>query len=207
MARRVFWPLLLVLAGALAAAGAWAGDDEPGAIDPFGPRSPSRADAVPGYVEMSNGTVHPGKLYLTRDHRLKIFDNAQKRFREIPLFVIRRIDCHVEKEWQEKEWRFKENASDEKIFTGRSYPVREYVHTITLSSGKNIRGPLSGIVYEQKSGQGKPERYLLHKRDKGRLGSKLKALLYVRAIRLGEKALQEGQRKALKKPATGTKRQ
>src|SRR5262249_21271577 len=59
--------------------------DEPPAIDPFGPRSHGREDALPGHLELSDGTVRPGKLYLTRDARLRIFDNEQQRFREVPL--------------------------------------------------------------------------------------------------------------------------
>ena len=41
-----------------------------------------------------------------------------------------------------------------------------------------------------------PERYLLHKRDKGDPGTDLKSLVYVRSIQLGAKALEEGKRKA-----------
>jgi hypothetical protein len=189
-------PLLLT---ALLAAAIRGGDNEPPAINPFGPRPQARTDALPGYLELSDGTVHPGRLYLTRDARLKIFDNAQKRYRPVPLNIVQGIACTVEKEWLEKEWRFKENASDEKVFTGRSYPVREYVHAITLRDGRTLRGPLSGIVYVQNDGAEEAERFLLHKRDKGPVGSSLKALVYVRAIHLGEKALKEGQRKAAKK--------
>jgi hypothetical protein len=163
--------------------------EEPPAINPFGPRPQQREDALPGSLELSDGTVHPGRLFLTRDHRLKIYDETQQRHREVPLEAIQRIACTVQKEWLEKEWRFKENASDEKVYTGRSYPVREYLHTITLNDGRTIRGPLSGIVYVQGEGSEEPARFLLHKRDKGEVGSTLKALLYVRSIQLGEKKM------------------
>jgi hypothetical protein len=179
--------------------------DEPPAIDPFGPRSTQRDDALPGFLELSDGTVHPGKLYLTRDARLRIFDNQEQRFREVPLDALRQIDGAVEKEWIEKEWRFKENANDQKVYTGHSYPAREYVHTLTFLDGRTIKGPLSGIVYVQPNGDGDPERYLLHKRDKGELDTDLNSLVYVRTIRLGEKALEEGRQKAAKKPAWGAK--
>jgi hypothetical protein len=172
------------------------GADEPPALDPFGPRSQARDDAMPGYLELSDGTVRPGLLYLTREHRLKVFDEKEERQRLIPLQAVRRIHCTVVKEWREKEWRFKENANDEKVFTGRSYPAREYVHVVTLANGKTIRGPLAAIVYVQAEGADEPERFLLHKRDKGEPGTDLKDLVYVRTICLGEKALEEGKRKA-----------
>jgi len=189
--------LLVLCVSLIWAAPSVAGD--PPVIDPFGPRPQSREDAIPGYLELSDGTVHPGRVYLTREAKLKIYDDAQKRFREVPLEVVQRIDCTVAREWTEKEWRFKENANDEKIYTGRTYPVREYTHTITLQDGRTIRGPLSAIVYVEPAAGGEAERHLLHKRDKGEPGTELKAFLYVRGIRLGDKALEEGKKKATKR--------
>ncbi len=172
---------------------------EPPALNPFGTpaeQGQRRDDAVPGYLELSDGTIHPGRLYLTRDARLKIFDDERKQFREIPWKAVKRIDGIVVKEWLEEEWRFKENASDEKYSTGRTYPAREYTHKITLQDDRTIRGPLSGIVYVLADPAGEPERHLLHKRDKGEPETSLKSLVYVRSIRLGEKALEEGKRRA-----------
>lgn len=172
---------------------------EPPALNPFGgpaERQQQRDDAVPGFLELSDWTIHPGMLFLTRDARLKIFDDERKQFREIPLKAIKRIDCTVVKAWVEEEWRFKENASDEKYFTGRSYPAREYTHKITLQNGRTIQGSLSGIVFVQADPAKESERHLLHKRDKGAPGTTLASLVYVRSIELGEKALEEGRRKA-----------
>jgi hypothetical protein len=176
--------------------------DDPPAINPFGNKPQAREDAWPGYLEMSDGTIHFGQIFLTREHKLKILDQAQNRFREVPLLVVRKIECQVLKEWMEKEWRFKENANDEKVYTGRSYPSREYLYAISLRDGRTIRGPLSAIVYVQGEGKEEAQRFLLHKRDKGELGSELKDLLYVRSVFLGEKALEEGKQKA----ARGTKK-
>jgi len=188
---------LLVLLALPAARGR---QSEPPALNPFGSRAEreeqKRDDVVPGFVEMSNGRVHPGQVMLTRDARLKVFDEQQKKHREIPLKAIKRIDCTVQKEWVEEEWRFKEDACDEKYFTGRSYPSREYTHKITLQNGQKIEGTLSGIVYVRADPAAEPERYLLHKRDKGNPGTDLKSLVYVRSIQLGAKALEEGKRKA-----------
>jgi hypothetical protein len=184
---------------------------DPPALNPFGAAADradqKRDDAVPGVVELSDGSLHPGQVSLTRDARLKIFDEAQKKHREIPLRVIDRIDCTVLKEWVEEEWRFKENASDEKYFTGKTYPAREYSHAIRLRNGQSIKGNLSAIVYVRGDDADKADRYLLHQRDKGSLGSDLKSLLYVRSVRLGSKALDEAKRKpaAVKGGAAGSK--
>jgi hypothetical protein len=157
--------------------------DEPPALNPFGPVRQDRDDAVPGYLETSDGKVYPGNVYMTRDKR------------------------KVLKEWMEKEWRFKELALNEKYYTGREYPSREYVHVITLKDGRTITGPLAEIVYVRPFAHSpseplahrpdvKAERFLLHKRDKGEPGEDLKSLTYVKLIKLGDEALEEGRGKA-----------
>lgn len=198
---------LLVLGLVLSVADRSAAGAEPPAINPFGPKPAVREDAVPGYVETSDGKVHPGQVYLTRDKRLKVYDDKLDRQREIPLTAIAQIACKVEKEWMEKEWKFKEAASSEKAYTGRTYPAREYLHVITLRDQRTITGPLSAIVYLQPhvTGAGrpggyrpdvKPQRFLLNKRNKGKIGEDLKALVYVKLIKLGDEALAEGRKKA-----------
>jgi len=179
---------------------------EPPALNPFAPIKTERDDAVPGYVEMSDGKIYVGNVYMTRDKRLKLYDEQIQRQREIPLRVVNQIECKVLKEWMEKEWRFKEMANDEKYYTGREYPSREYSHTITLADGRTISGPLSEVIYIQPYAYSpsdplsyrpsqQPDRVILHKRDKGDIGADLKALTFVRLVKLGEDALAEGRKK------------
>jgi hypothetical protein len=183
---------------------------EPAAINPFGklPDSSEREDAIPGYVLLSDGSVHYGRLYLTRDKRLKIYDEKLERQREIPLDRIKQIDCQVLREWIEKEWRFKEMANAEKVYTGRSYPSREYSHECTLKDGRKFTGSMSGILYlapgdygaeavnDSRGPQEEPLRFMFHKRDKGEMNKPLKSLLYVKTVKLGEEAFKEGRAKA-----------
>ena len=126
-----------------------------------------------------------------------------ERQREVPLTAVKQIECTIKKEWMEKEWKFKETTSDEKIYTGRSIPPREYLHTITLNDGRTITGPLVGNrLCEAEAGQSankpkiqdepEPERFLLNKRNKGEPGETLKSLVYVKRIKLGKDALEDG---------------
>ncbi|MGA2798692.1 MAG: hypothetical protein ABSE63_14015 [Thermoguttaceae bacterium] len=180
---------------------------EPPAVYPFASSSERREDAVPGYIELSDGSIHPGQIYLTRDKRLKIADEQSERQREVPLSAVKQIDCTIKKEWLEKEWKFKELAKDEKMYTGRSYPVREYEHTIRLNDGRSISGGLSEIFYVQpiddnpvKSGASrreiKVEQFILNKRNKGEIGEDLHSLVYIKSIKLGKEAFEEGKQKA-----------
>lgn len=187
---------------------------EPPALNPFGSAPSEREDAVPGYIEMSDGTVHPGQIYLTRDKRLEIFDGTLQRQREVPLRAVKQVECKVQKEWMEKEWKFKELASDEKMYTGRTYPAREYLHVITLHDDRTITGPLSAVVYVQPVVDSpaplvpaaSAERYLLNQRNKGEIGDDSKSLVYVKWIKLGEEALAEGRRKAAQQQPEDTER-
>ncbi len=182
-------------------------DSPPAALNPFGQVKRDRDDAVPGYVEMSDGRILAGDIYMTRDKRLKFYDPKLERQREIPLQKIKQIECQVVKEWMEKEWKFKELALDEKYYTGREYPSRECEYTITLQDDRQITGPLAELFYIQPYSQApgearayrpevKPERFLVYKRDKGEPGTTLEALVYVKSIKLGEEALEEGKKKA-----------
>ena len=208
MFERYLWRRLEALAIVVASLVSVAAQaQEPPALNPFGPVRTERDDAVPGYMEMSDGKVIVGNIYMTRDKRLKIYDASTKRQREIPLRVVKQIECKVLKEWMEKEWRFKELALDEKYYTGRQYPSRECEYTITLHDDRTITGPLAELFYVQPfayaAGEArsyrpdvKPEKHLIHKRQKGDPGTTLKDLTYVKLIKLGEEALEEGKKKA-----------
>jgi hypothetical protein len=172
---------------------------EPPTINPFQKPPAQREDVLPGCLELSDGKILAGQIYLTRDKRLIIYDEEKQRQREVPLNVVKQIDCKIKKEWMEKEWKFKELTKDEKMYTGRQYPTREYIHTVTLADGRKITGPISGIIYVQPTGyspdKNQPQHFLLHKRDKGQSGQKLKDLLYVKTIILGKEAMEEGRKK------------
>lgn len=189
------------------------GGDPP---NPFGNPRPVRSDAIAGAMQLSDGRILAGRIYLTRNHKLRIYDLKQERIREIPLRAVREINAIVQKEWAEREWRFKANADNKKIYTGRTYPARIYLHEIKLKRGDSIRGALAALVYLEpnrehgdaartpsRKGTARPkrQRYLLHKRDKGKPGQVLKELLYVRRIIFGPDA--EAQLRPRHKPRGG----
>ena len=182
----------IVVAGMLVGWSAQAGEDPP-AVNPFGRQTEGRGEGVPGAIELSDGSVRRGRISLTRDKRLQVYDESAQRQREVPLDLVRQIDCVVRREWLEKEWRFKETTSDEKVYTGRTYPVREAAYKITLKDGRTVSGTMSRILYlapepesprDRVNQSSEPERYLLQKRSKGQPGQDLKALVYVKQVRL-----------------------
>jgi hypothetical protein len=203
-----------VLASLLSAFGAVvASAAEPPALNPFGQVKTGREDAIPGYIEMSDGRILVGNIYMTRDKRVKIYDEKAERQRELPLRVITQIQAKMVKEGIEREWRFKELALDEKLYTGRKYPWRQYIHTVTLKDGKTITGELAEVFFVQpivfdadgplanRPNDAEPVRVVVHMKDKGDFGAELKSMKYVKLIRLGKEALEEGRRKAAHQPA------
>jgi len=205
MAMRTLPILIVLLFSAVFAVAA----EPPALKNPLSRRESSvREDTMPGYIEMSNGEVFPGLLYITRDKRLEIYDVELKRQRTIPIGRVATIEVNVEREWMEKEWRFKELASDEKMFTGREYPCRIFTYTLIFDDGRELEGPMSGIIFVQKLEEGEdasvghiPERdaprFYFHKRDSepANVGKKLADIHYVKFVKLGDEALEEGQKK------------
>jgi hypothetical protein len=160
-----------------------------GGASPFGPGQAgvSRKDAVPGYLELSTGLKVPGLIYTTRAKRLKIYNIDRERYEYVPVAAIARIEGTVEWERMDKEWRFKEAGNPEKVYSGREYPVRKTAWTLTLRNDHKIRGHVLGQpLYVEHNG--KAERFLLHDRDKGPMGSTLAALLYIKRVEFGPEA-------------------
>ena len=185
--------------------------EEPKALsNPLSRRdSDVREDTMPGYIELSNGEVHAGLLYITRDKRLEMYDVELKRQRTIPIHKIAKIECNVEQEWMEKVWRFKELASDEKMYTGETYPCRIFTYTLVFDDDRTLEGPMSGIIFVQKLKEGEDasvghiperdaERFYFHKRqaEKTDIGKKLSEIHYTVLVKIGEDAYKEGLRKA-----------
>jgi len=153
---------------------------QPPPASPFGPSPVVRTDALPGVLYLSDGRIFPGHIYTTRDRPLRLYDRNTRLYRDIPLDVIESIEAHVEWERMEDDWRWKEQGSDVKVFTGRRYPARKTYYTVTLINGIRLTGDIAQPIYVRQSG--KVTRFMLHKRQKGRLGTTLGALPYVRKI-------------------------
>jgi len=176
---------VLVFAGACALQAA--GEGRP--INPFGAvraRRSQRTDMRPGTLTLSDGTKYSGQIGTSRGKPVRIFDRTGGGYRDVPFKFIREIKTEIEVEQYEKEWRWKEGGSDVKVFTGRKYPWRKYITSITLIDDSELRGDCSGPIYVLAPGKKKAKRFILYKRQKGKWGMKLEDLKYVKEIVLGE---------------------
>lgn len=169
-------------------------------VNPFGPPSYDRADAVPGCLELSDGRLAVGRIYTTRDKPLTLWDRALKRRLPIPMRSIRRIAAHLEWAREEPEWRWREMGSDDKLYTGRSYPVLKVYYTVTLLDDRQFTGDFVPAPLYVTDGK-EPVRFILWQRHKGDFGQTLADLRYIREVRFGEEAAKAG-RQALEKEPT-----
>jgi len=137
-------------------------------------------DVRKGTVYLSNGENVHGKLSHTREKPIRVWVEADKEYHDIPFKLIASFDAKVSSEYDEKEWHFKESGSDIKEFTGKSYPVRETLYTLTLINGQTITGGILEPIYAERP-EG-PYTFSLIKRDKGKVGQTLKDLVYVKRV-------------------------
>jgi len=179
-------------------------------VNPFaaGEEGGVRKDAVPGYVELSSGAKVPGRIFTTRAERVKIFNLQKEVYEYVPVPAIRKIETLIEWERMEKEWRFKEAGSPEKVYTGRSYPARKFAYRLTLLNGYTITGHILGqplylarpsrasrstqrLSTGGSNDEGKVDRFILHDRQKGPMDTTLEGLVYIKSVTLGREAYEE----------------
>lgn len=141
---------------------------------------PPPPDAVPGSLTLSNGDRVEGHIHLTRDAALKFHDPDRKKLLHIRLHELTHIEQKPVIERMEKEWRWLENANDQKVYTGREYPMRKLTTVLHLKTGRTLRGPLTALLYV--SNENGRRRFVLHKRQKGKVDTKLSDLIYVKLV-------------------------
>jgi hypothetical protein len=137
---------------------------------------------VPGRITLSDGTVFEGTIRTTRGKPLVLFEAETGRRLDLLVKDIHLIRVHVTSEEQYRIWRWVEDGSREKVYTGESYPKRAYETEITLRNGQVHRGNIVAVVYIYPEGSAKPKKVLLKKAEQGEIGETLKDLIHVESI-------------------------
>jgi ribosomal protein L7/L12 len=186
---RLLLTLLLAASAAVLAGEAAPPKEEEKPANPFGETKSARADALPGKLVLSDGKELRGKLYLTRDKQLELFDTKRQEWNKLDLKELSKLEISVEKEETVKEWRWKEAGSDVKVDTGRTKVDRTYKCAATKADGKKIEGHLRGtVIFVKESEDADPKRFFLLWNSPGDFDQKPEDLVYVKAVVLGEEA-------------------
>ena len=141
-----------------------------------------RADALPGVIELSDGTRLAGWMYGTRDKPWMVWVAEEKRWRRIPPAAVLSITAVVDREEMQLRWRWKATGQPEKVYTGKSYPFRRFRWRFRLADGSEITGVVKGqpIWVEVHTKTQGP--FLLQERSKGQDGQTLAEFVYIRKI-------------------------
>jgi hypothetical protein len=152
---------------------------------------PSRDDALPGVVELSNGKVMPGWLYTTAEKPWVLFIESEKRWRSIPFLNVLSIEAVVDEEKMEQEWRWKEMGVPERVYTGKEYPTRRFQWKFHLIDDTTLTGTIKGQPLWVALGQTRVGPMVLHERSKGEPGQKLAELVYVKRILVSRRLMDQ----------------
>lgn len=131
----------------------------------------------------SDGSTFTGRATTTLDKPLRLWVPEQGEFVDIPYANV--VSAEVEVLWErdDKEYQFLVSGSDIKTYTGRTYPSRETVYTLTLKDGRSLKGSIVA-PFDVRRDNGEERLIVLHKRDKGPAGRTLSELVYVTKVEL-----------------------
>jgi len=138
-----------------------------------------------GVITFSDGEKVHGKIATTLDKPIRLWDDQKQEYRDIPFKLIKSFQAKIIWEREEKEWHFRESGSDIKEYSGKTYPAREMQYIVTLINGQSVTGSVDAPLYLQMA-KGDDKVLVMHKRDKGEIGTTLKELAYIKNVEFGE---------------------
>jgi hypothetical protein len=108
----------------------------------------------------------------------------------VPLAAVLGIHAVLIEESTELEWRWREMGSDEKVYTGRSRPIRRLAWRLNLADGSSLAGEIKGqpLWIER---DGKRALLVLHARGAGEYGQTLADLVYPKDVVISRRAMQQ----------------
>ena len=155
--------------------------DVPDALGTLKARSP--AGARDGTVTLNNGETLTGQIWTTLETPLRVWVDATKSYVDVDFSDVAHIDVKVLHESMEDDWRWLKEGSDQKIFSGKKYPLVELEYAFTLVNGQKIEGGVVAPIY-MLDAAGKKHALALYKKYKGKLDETLKDVAYIKTIEL-----------------------
>lgn len=156
-----------------------------GVVDALGtmkPRTP--AGARIGVVELSTSAKYEGRVWTTLETPFRVWVDELKIYRDIDPSLVRKIEVKVNSETLEPDWRWKKEGSDEKIYSGKKYPLVDLGYKFTLLNDQQIEGTVVAPIYCFDGA--KVHHLALYKKYQGQLDETLKDIVYIKTITLRE---------------------
>jgi hypothetical protein len=155
--------------------------DVPDALGTLKAKAP--AGARDGTVVLNNGQSLTGQIWTTLETPLRVWVEATKSYVDVDFGDVARIDVNVLHESMEDDWRWLKEGSDQKIFSGKKYPLVELEYVFTLVNGQKVQGGVVGPIYMTDTAA-KKHALALYKKYKGKLDETLKDVAYIKTIEL-----------------------
>ena len=138
---------------------------------------------VKGTVTLSSGEKIPGRVSLTRGQPLLVRVPGHETPLRMWLSQAARIDVVVARKRVEPEWRFKEEGSNEKVYTGRTRPRLEFELKILQRNGKTVEGEIAkGTTVFVDTAEGKRRKTWLQPYVHGEYGQTARDVVYVKSV-------------------------
>jgi len=126
-----------------------------------------------GRVVFSDGKLLEGVLKVSRDRKVIVYRGGKKHV--VAFDAVRKITMHEKARELLPVWYFKEDGSDEKVFTGERYPRIEYEAEIVTADGETSRGRILPVVFYVEHGETR-SRVVFKAVVKGKPGDTLESL-------------------------------
>lgn len=154
----------------------------------------TREDALPGVVELSDGTVLAGWLLTTLESPYQVFVESEKKWRRVPLLSALGVQAIIVEEKMEPRWRWKGMGEPERVYTGLEYPTLRLAWEFHLLDGSKLSGAVKGQPLWVQTKDKKHGPFILSERTKGEDGQKLTDLVYVKRIIVSQKLMEAVER-------------
>ena len=155
----------------------------PHKADPFAQSHQSLALGIRlGTVELSNGRVLKGKIWTTLRTPFRVWLTDIKQYRDLDIRLIKSIHAKILRAHLIRQWRWQQEGSDIKVYSGKAKPRITFAYTFHMLNGKSITGTLIAPLYVRTARH--RHNLLMYKRIEGKLGEKISGIIYVKRVHL-----------------------
>ncbi len=144
-----------------------------------GQGSPDRRQ---GRVMLTDGRIYTGTIYTTVGTPFRLWHASIKRYQDVSIALVKRIRTIVASSRDQRQWRYLQDGSDLKVYSGKTYARIQFLYRFTLLNGRHTTGSLVAPLYIDS--HGKKYFFLLMKHFQSKLGEKAANVVFVKDIRL-----------------------
>jgi hypothetical protein len=141
------------------------------------------AGAREGTVTLNNGVTLKGKIWTTLETPFRVWVEQRKAYEDVDLSLVKGVKVKVAAQSMEDDWRWLKEGSDQKVYSGKKYPLVELAYVFTLVNGQTVAGTVVAPVYMVEE-NGKRHSLALYKKYKGKLDETLSDVVYINSIDL-----------------------